>query len=105
MRSKHGPKVRMACGEERQNHSSNKKRHQSSCSKCKAIAAQQVDVTSTPKNYDANHAGLTNFDSGTATFEAQPNDYAAELNAELLDVFCWTYESLGPIYGAEQRIN
>ncbi|EQB51180.1 hypothetical protein CGLO_09303 [Colletotrichum gloeosporioides Cg-14] len=64
MRSKHGPKVRMACGEERQNHSSNKKRHQSSCSKCKTIAAQQANVTSAPKNPDVNH-GRTSFDSGT----------------------------------------
>lgn len=102
MRSKHGPKVRMACGEERQNHSSNKKRHQSSCSKCKNIAAQQVNVTSAPKNLDVNHMDPTNFDSETAIFETQPEDYAIELDQELLDVLCWTYEGLGPVYDAEQ---
>ncbi|KAH9243798.1 hypothetical protein K456DRAFT_29038 [Colletotrichum gloeosporioides 23] len=102
MRSKHGPKVRMACGEERQNHSSNKKRHQSSCSKCKTIAAQQVNVTSATKSHGINHAGPTTFNSVTAMFEAEPNDYAVELNQELFDVFCWTYESLNPVYEAEQ---
>ncbi|KAK2732197.1 hypothetical protein CKAH01_02143 [Colletotrichum kahawae] len=40
IRSKHGPKIRMACGEERSNHASNNKRHQSSCKKCKTMQAQ-----------------------------------------------------------------
>ncbi|KAK1842227.1 hypothetical protein CCHR01_15135 [Colletotrichum chrysophilum] len=102
MRSKHGPKVRMACGEERQNHSSNKKHHQSSCSKCKNIAAQQVNVTSAPKNHDVNHMDPTNFDSETAMFETQPGDYGTGLSQELLDVSCWTYQNLGPVYEAKQ---
>ncbi|KAK2732095.1 hypothetical protein CKAH01_02041 [Colletotrichum kahawae] len=105
MRSKHGPKVRMACGEERQNHSSNKKRHQSSCSKCKTITAQQVNVASAPKNQDVNHLDPTNFDSETAMFEAQPKDYATDLNQELFDLLYWTYEGPCPIYEAGQWNN
>lgn len=102
IRSKHGPKVRMPCGEERQNHTSNKKRHQRNCNRCKAIAAQQMDFISATGNQEISTVDVTTFNSGAATSERRPQSYAAELNHDLFDVFCWTSDSCSLIHPGEQ---
>ncbi|KAF0322917.1 hypothetical protein GQ607_009918 [Colletotrichum asianum] len=89
MRSKHGPKARMACGEERVNHTSNKKRHERNCKKCKIIATQQGNMAST---LGRDHDSPSDLEAGSVSGSAVLS-YNNDLDDELLDVLLWTDES------------
>ncbi|KAK1842505.1 hypothetical protein CCHR01_14844 [Colletotrichum chrysophilum] len=89
MRSKHGPKARMACGEERANHTSNKKRHERNCKKCNIIATQQGNMTSTSGHDHESPSDL----EATSVSDSASITYNNELDKELLNLLLWTDET------------
>lgn len=84
----------MACGEERANHTSNKKRHERNCKKCKLIATQGGKIASTSGHDHESPSDLVAASvSGSAVLS-----YNNELDDELLDVLLWTDENFNYTY-------
>lgn len=71
----------MSCGEERSNHASNNKRHQSSCKKCKAIEAQvnESDHIQQKDSKDNSLESLESRDSNTEAASRSPGEVAPQL--------------------------
>lgn len=108
-KSVHGLKVPMLCGEERPDHSSNRKRHEKTCKKCQNIKSQRsrasassgdqltgADDTpppsppppSDPPAESRTATGLSGIDEGSAIGSDIPED-DLEL---LLDMSDWLYD-------------
>ncbi|KAF6820286.1 hypothetical protein CPLU01_12826 [Colletotrichum plurivorum] len=66
IKSMHGPKATMLCGEERANSSFNNKRHENKCSRCLEIKSQQ------------SRAGVSNGDQHASSDDMSPADPPAE---------------------------
>ncbi|KAF6845442.1 hypothetical protein CMUS01_00017 [Colletotrichum musicola] len=66
IKSMHGPKATMLCGEERANSSFNNKRHESKCSRCIEIKSQR------------SRAGVSNGVQHASSDDTPPADFLAE---------------------------
>ncbi|KAF6803491.1 hypothetical protein CSOJ01_10850 [Colletotrichum sojae] len=92
VKSKHGPKVTMLCGEKRANHTFNNRRHEVNCSRCLEIRSQKSCT------------GVSNGDQHASSDDTPPANspaeggMATELSAiseddlELPDMSTWLYD-------------